>query len=124
MFATVICLATAIYFEARSEPIQGQAAVAHVILNRVDDTRWPNTVCAVVKQQRRNVCQFSFFCDGQSDIPRKGEAWDIAQVLAADILANGERSTEAVFYHADYVDPYWAKSFENVGKVGVHIFYR
>ena len=124
MIGAALCLATAIYFEARSESPQGQADVAYVVLNRVDDRRWPNTICGVVQQKRRNVCQFSFYCDGESDVPRDGYAWDLAQVLAADILASGERSTAAVFYHADYVNPYWAKSFEFVGQTGAHLFYR
>lgn len=124
MFSAAACLATEIYFEARSEVVQGQADVAHVIMNRVDDRRWPDTICGVVQQKRRNVCQFSFYCDGMSDTPREGGAWDLAQVLATDILASGERSTDAAHYHADYVKPYWANSFEFVGQVGVHIFYR
>ena len=77
--ATLVCLATAIYFEARGEPFVGQSAVAHVVLNRVQDARFPNDICSVVKQGPtyawkpdfpvRNMCQFSYYCDGKSDQP-------------------------------------------------------
>ena len=66
----VRCLATNIYWEARNQSIQGMYAVADVTLNRVKDKRWPSTVCEVVKQRRKGVCQFSWFCDGKPDLPR------------------------------------------------------
>ncbi len=123
------CLATALYFEARSEGELGQMAVAKVILNRVKDPRFPNTICGVVYQgaEKRNACQFSFACDGKSDIPRHRKAWAQARRIATKAL-NGKLGMEALagvnFYHADYVRPKWAWAMRKVRKIGRHIFYR
>ena len=76
------CLALNIYFEARSEPLDGKLAVGHVVLNRAADKRYPNKICEVVKQggeKRRNKCQFSWWCDGRSDRPRDLQAWKESQ---------------------------------------------
>jgi len=122
------CLAQAVYFEARSEPIQGQHAVAEVVLNRVDDARFPDTVCGVVFQneQRRHRCQFSFACDGRSDKPREQRPWEEARQIAAVVLLGigGEVTNEATHYHATYVQPYWANRLDRTVQVGQHIFYR
>ena len=124
-----MCLAKAIYFEARSESIKGQMAVAKVILNRVRDPRFPNTICGVVYQgaERRNACQFSFACDGKPDYPTNARQWAIARRIAAKAL-KGQirlRGLEGVaFYHADYVRPTWASMMRPVVKIGRHIFYR
>ena len=124
-----MCLAKAIYFEARSESLEGQLAVAKVILNRVRDPRFPNTICGVVYQgaERRNACQFSFACDGKPDYPTERRHWAQARRLAAKVLRGRIRmpGLEGVaFYHADYVRPTWASVMRPVVKIGRHIFYR
>lgn len=123
------CLSRAIYFEARSESELGQLAVAKVILNRVKSKRYPNNICDVVYQgsERRNSCQFSFACDGQADKPRYGKPWRQAKRIASRAMANkGELKviSTALFYHADYVKPKWAKAMSRLIKIGNHIFYR
>lgn len=122
------CLATAIYFEARGEPVAGQFAVAQVVLNRVKSGRYPHTVCGVVYQnsKRRNHCQFSFACDGKSDVPREAAAWDRARNIAADSLRDPPHSWvlgEATLYHARYVTPAWAPKATLVSSIGQHLFY-
>ncbi|WP_246272984.1 cell wall hydrolase [Oricola thermophila] len=127
--AEIECLATAIYFEARSEPVPGQEAVAQVILNRKASDTWPDTICGVVFQNahRRNACQFSFACDGQPDVPRERKAWQRAKEIAGKILFDRDVPAPvltATHYHADYVRPYWASSMKRLSKIGRHIFYR
>jgi spore germination cell wall hydrolase CwlJ-like protein len=122
------CLATAIYFEARGEPKSGQAAVAQVILNRVDTDAYPDTICGVVYQNkhRRNACQFSFACDGRPDVPRDTRAWAKAEAVTEDVLdGRGHvlQVSAATHYHADYVSPRWAPKLKRLSKVGRHIFY-
>lgn len=123
-----MCMAQAVYFEARSEPLVGQVAIAEVILNRIVDTRYPNTACEVVFQNQhlRNKCQFSFACDGLSDRPRNASAWEKALKVVA-LVMNGERSgvaKRATHYHAAYVSPRWSAHLSKLGQVGSHIFYR
>ncbi len=122
------CLAQAIYFEARSEPFEGQVAVAYVIMNRVKDRRYPNNICAVVFQneQRRHKCQFSFACDGLSDNPYEMAAWNVARRVAGGALKNAQSDVTArsTHYHADYVNPRWAKYLQPTIHVGSHLFYR
>ncbi len=122
------CLALNIYFEARSEPSRGQHAVAHVVMNRVADPRFPDTVCKVVRQggeRVRHRCQFSWWCDGRSDRPRNQRVWERAQAMAHKVYWGGtEDPTQgALWYHADYVMPYWGRVFERGPKIGRHIFY-
>ena len=123
-----MCIAQAVYFEARSEPLVGQVAIAEVILNRIVDERYPDTACAVVfqNQHRRHKCQFSFACDGQSDRPRNTRSWEKALKVVA-LVMNGERSgvaKRATHYHASYVNPRWSAHLNKLGQVGRHIFYR
>ncbi len=126
----VKCLATAIYFEARGEPQLGQIAVAQVVLNRLKNPAYPNTICAVVYQNKnkRNACQFSFACDGIPDRITDRSAWTSSQALATKIL-NDDRTMylsdvgAATHYHANYVRPRWARSMNKVDKIGRHIFY-
>jgi len=115
------CLATAVYFEARSESEMGQLAVATVILNRAKTSNYPSSICGVVYQgaSRLNACQFSFACDGQSDLPPNDRAWETAIAVSALALA----VAEATHYHADYVEPRWSKSLHRLTKIGRHIFY-
>ncbi len=123
------CLARAIYFEARSEGVRGQMAVAKVILNRVKDPRFPNTICGVVYEgaEKRNACQFSFACDGRPDVPRQRKAWVQARRIAAKAM-KGRISMPALagvtYYHADYVRPKWSWTMRRVMRIGRHIFYR
>jgi len=132
--AALLCLATAVYFEARGEPTVGQVAVAAVIMNRVEDRRFPNDVCSVVKQGPlyrsgapvRHKCQFSFYCDGKSDRMRdraaKLRATRISElVLSRTVMDPTEGST---FYHADYVLPSWASTKSRVVQINKHVFYK
>ena len=122
------CLAQAVYFEARSEPVEGQLAVAQVVLNRVDDRRYPSTVCGVVFQNKRmrNRCQFSFACDGRSDEPFERRAWErakkISHMATEGLWADVTR--HATHYHADYVDPHWSSAMLHTVSHGRHVFYR
>jgi spore germination cell wall hydrolase CwlJ-like protein len=122
------CLATAIYFEARGEPLRGQVAVGQVILNRVRSPLFPETICGVVYQgQMQKGCQFSFTCDGKTDIPRQGDEWALAQDLARQITAGELWLPEvgySTFYHANYVRPGWAGGMNKIDKIGRHIFYK
>ncbi len=122
------CLAQAVYFEARSETLEGQLAVAQVVLNRVEDRRYPSSVCGVVFQNERlrNRCQFSFACDGLSDNPYNQEAWNIAQRISYIALSGRweDITKSAMYYHASYVSPYWIKRLETTARHGSHIFYR
>ncbi len=122
------CLARAIYFEARSESEFGQLAVAKVIMNRVKDKSYPNSICDVVYQgaHRKNSCQFSFACDGNPDRPKAGNAWSQAKQVAKRAL-NGASDVQvistATHYHADYVNPRWNGAMKRLIKIGKHIFY-
>lgn len=121
MLTSLTCLALAIYYEARNQPLDGQIAVAEVILNRVDSSRYPDNVCDVVWQRK----QFSFTHDGRKEQPSH-EIWFDIHVLAENILDNPEQYVlghGATHYHAVYVDPYWASELQLVGQVGDHIFY-
>jgi N-acetylmuramoyl-L-alanine amidase len=129
------CLAQNIYYEARGSSRADQIAVADVVINRVQDKRYPNTICEVVQQgkkyadgrMKRNQCQFSWYCDGKSDWPTDMDAWVIAQQIAYNMVTyNDYRGlTEgATHYHADYVNPSWARTLTLTGTIGVHKFYR
>ena len=122
------CLAQAIYFEARSEPIAGWEAVADVVINRALSPTYPGSICGVVfqGQYRRHKCQFSFACDGLSDRPKQRILWRKALRMAGNKLVNvraGPATARATHYHADYVDPYWSRSMVKLAKIGRHIFY-
>lgn len=122
------CLTAAVYYEARSEPVDGQRAVAQVVLNRVRDRAFPHSVCGVVYQGvgSGRACQFSFACDGSMLRPRQPSAWALAERVATMAL-NGEVMPavgNATFYHANYVLPWWASSLVRLGAIGHHIFYR
>jgi spore germination cell wall hydrolase CwlJ-like protein len=139
-FPEVNCMALNIYYETRSSNLADMYAVADVVLNRVGDTRYPNSICNVVKEgqqysdgrMKRNKCQFSWYCDGKSDVPRDRESWKKAQSVAWDMVRwNSYRGiTEgSTHYHTTYVNPRWNKSrkgwsITRVGRIGAHIFYR
>jgi hypothetical protein len=122
------CLAIAIYFEARGEPVSGQVAVGQVIMNRVRSPLFPETICGVVYQgQMQKGCQFSFTCDGKTDTPRNDEQWAQAQDISKKITAGELWLPEvgySTYYHANYVNPYWAGSMSKIDKIGRHIFYK
>jgi|DEB0MinimDraft_6_1074348.scaffolds.fasta_scaffold66038_2 spore germination cell wall hydrolase CwlJ-like protein len=126
----LICIATAIYFEARGEPGDGQIAVAQVIHNRVEDPRYPDNACDVVKQGYylnnnpvRDKCQFSFWCDGKSDSPRNINAWHDALYLAYISDRIPDRTKGATHYHTTEVYPAWAYTGEVTTKINKHVFY-
>ena len=135
------CLALNIYYEARGSNLADKAGVADVVLNRVKDTRYPNTICEVVQQGKqkpswkdpqkmvmvRNMCQFSWYCDGKADNPQDEDRWQEAQLIAYNMIEHDKFRgiTEgATHYHATYVKPTWAKDLQQVGRLGAHIFYR
>lgn len=123
------CLATGVYFEARGESEKGQAAVAQVILNRVRNPAYPNTICGVVYQNKdwHNRCQFSFACDGIPDIILSRAKYRIAEEVALAVTAGKIFIPEvgsSTHYHATYVNPRWNKTMEEMKKIGLHIFYR
>ena len=123
-----LCLSQAIYYEARSESVMGQVAVAEVVYNRVRDHRYPNTVCEVVFQgsERTTGCQFSFTCDGAMKKTPRGRHWARAQQVASHVVMGLNRplTGTATHYHTDYVDPVWNKSLIHTKTIGTHIFYR
>lgn len=117
------CLASAVYNEARGESIEGQLAVAQVVLNRAADPRWPKTICGVVYQRY----QFSFTFDNEPDFPKvHTQPWRQAKAIA--IVAATESwddlTDSAVYYHADYVRPNWRGAFTQTANIGQHLFYR
>ena len=121
------CLAQAVYYEARGEPAEGQAAVAQVVLNRARSGRHPADVCGVVFEgAARPGCQFSFACDARLGGRRpEPAAWRRAQTVASDALQGSSRPELAgvLNYHADYVRPRWAAQLERTAEIGRHIFY-
>lgn len=122
------CMALNIYFEARGEAHEGRVAVGHVVLNRVAAERYPGTICGVVRQGGERVryrCQFSWWCDGLSDRPRNQPIWEESQLVAWQLLQGREADPTggALWYHADYVMPYWGRIFKAGPKIGRHIFY-
>lgn len=122
------CLTQAVYFEARGESAQGQAAVAQVVLNRVKHPAFPKTVCGVVFQgsNRRTGCQFSFACDGSMRGRREASAWNRARKVAARALSGrllGDVGS-ATHFHTTAVSPAWGPQMRRVAQVGMHVFYR
>ena len=138
----VLCLAKNIYWESRNQSYFGQWAVGMVTLNRVKDARFPNTVCEVVYEgphrkswkdpsiliPLRDRCQFSWYCDGKSDnFPKHDEEAVMVAHEIADAVIQGnymDYTGGALFYHADYVLPSWAKQKEKTIEIDEHIFYR
>ena len=144
------CLAKNMYYEARSQGLAGQLAVSLVVLNRMKDKRFPNTICEVVHQgpvreswktrgkdvaehERkyypiRNRCQFSWYCDGKSDDPKEpttyGALYDMALDLVYGDITVVDITEGATHYHADYVYPAWRKTKTKTIEIEDHIFYR
>ena len=115
------CLAMNIYHESRGEVIEGQIAVAHVTMNRMNDDYWPDTICDVVYQ----TSQFSWTHTIGDKRPRDQRAWNQALVIARDVMIGNtvDPTDGATFYHANYVNPTWANQMEVSKVIGVHIFY-
>ena len=133
----LMCLALNTYHEAKNQSMIGQVATAQVVMNRVADSRYPNTVCEVVKQGPkykgsdvpvRHKCQFSWFCDGKSDEPRRdSKEWRMAQEYARIVLSGRivlDVTEGATHYHATYVKPSWARTKTRTTRIESHIFYR
>jgi N-acetylmuramoyl-L-alanine amidase len=128
-----MCMAMNIYHEARNESTIGQIAVAQVVMNRVNDDRFPNTVCGVVEQgiyyrgkPVKHKCQFSWFCDGLPDTPKNEEAFEEAMDIGVMVMGGHFTSMfdGITHYHADYVSPLWRQHKTFVVKINSHIFYR
>lgn len=120
------CLARAVYFEARGEGERGMRAVAHVVMNRVAESGFPDTICGVVTQRRGGRCQFSFVCEGKMRRPVSGETWEYSRRIAYAVYHGVPDITDgALYFHARRVRPSWRHSFEEVAEdFGNHRFYR
>ena len=140
--SSVKCLADNMYHEARDQGTAGLLAVSSVVINRVKDKRFPNTICEVVKQGPtreswkkngkyipiKNKCQFSWWCDGKSDVPKDIRTYNrlvkIAETLIYHKVPFIDITDGALFYHADYVKPDWAKTKTKTVEIQDHIFYK
>ena len=122
------CLTSAIYYEAATEPLDGQRAVAQVVLNRVRHPAYPSSVCGVVFQgmERKTGCQFTFTCDGSLARPPMASYWERARKVAEAALSGAVYAPVgwATHYHTNWVVPYWSSSLVKAAIVGTHIFYR
>jgi spore germination cell wall hydrolase CwlJ-like protein len=123
------CLAQAVYFEARAEPVKGQMAVAQVVMNRVFSPYYPKDVCSVVYQNahRHLSCQFTFACDGKPETIRERGAWARATRIAKQTLDAKiwvPAVAKSTHYHATYVHPVWIRDMRRMARLGIHIFYR
>lgn len=129
MTTALACLAFALYFEARSEPVLGQYAVAEVIMNRVEDPRFPDSVCGVVTQDlgpKPWDCQFSFWCDGKPEVIHNPLAYDMAYMIARDILEVPDTplyTDGALYYHTVDVSPGWSREMPVALQAGRHLFF-
>ena len=140
----ILCLAKNIYFEAGVESTAGKLAVANVTINRTIHVNYPNTICGVVQEGKhrynkrideyvpvRDRCQFSWYCDGLLDEPRKGRTWKSAQELAKKVLINHydkaliDITDGATHYHATWMETYprWSKTKKVMASIDRHIFY-
>jgi len=124
------CLAKNLYYEAKGEGFDGMMAVGTVTMNRVEDNRFPSTVCAVVYEKSfrngKRTCQFSWVCQPHVTARQKNlDSYRVAVAIAARILYTGDRLRKvnnALFFHADYVNPRW-RNMRHVATIGRHIFY-
>ena len=133
----LMCMAFNIYHEANNQSMLGQIAVGQVVMNRVEDSRFPDTVCEVVKQAVTykgtdkpvlHKCQFSWYCDGKKDEPNyDSKSWSKALKYAVVVLGGNitvDFTEGATHYHATYVRPAWAKTKTRTTRIDRHIFYR
>lgn len=117
------CLAENAYFEAGNQSTKGKIAVSNVVMNRVEDKRFPKTPCGVIHQKSKGVCQFSWVCEGKKRIRdwiMYAEAERTARLVYLDKV--GDVTHGAKFYHANYVNPRWG--YDRVATIGAHIFYQ
>jgi spore germination cell wall hydrolase CwlJ-like protein len=129
------CLAMTIYHEARGSSFNDKISVADVVMNRVGNKNYPDTVCGVVKQAKKdksgnivkNQCQFSWYCDGKTDQPRDARPWTEAKTIAKQMITTGKyrgKTQGATHFHNDQVYPEWATVYQPVAAYGGHIYYR
>ena len=119
------CVALAMYWEARGEGHRGMLAVGSVVLNRVEDDRFPNSVCGVVYQGGETPpCQFSWWCDGKSDRPTNGELWASSLSIADELLTArpSDPTHDALFFHNTSIQSPWRR--DRTARIGNHVFYR
>jgi spore germination cell wall hydrolase CwlJ-like protein len=117
------CLAENAYFEAGNQSTRGKIAVTNVVMNRVEDKRFPKTPCSVINQRTARVCQFSWVCEGKKRIRSMAQYTDALKVAEQVYLGKiGDVTNGAKFYHANYVNPRW--NLRRVITIGDHIFYR
>tara|TARA_B100001996_G_scaffold13239_1_gene11058 strand:- start:2756 stop:3406 length:651 start_codon:yes stop_codon:yes gene_type:complete len=140
----ISCLAKNMYFEARNEGTAGVLAVSNVVLNRVKSELYPNTICGVIEDAKisqwwlkekgkkipiKNMCQFSWYCDGKPDDITDEYTYNQLHKLAESLVTSNFKilldiTDGALYYHADYVKPKWSRKFERTVKIGRHIFYK
>jgi spore germination cell wall hydrolase CwlJ-like protein len=123
------CLALTVYWEAGSEQPQGRRAVAHVVMNRVDNEQFPDSVCDVVQQSGgggRFNCQFHWYCDGRSDDPTNETLWHKAVESARAVMSGQyqDPTNGALFFHASSVNPRWDRHYQRTARIGHHVFYK
>jgi len=131
------CLALNIYFEAANQSTAGRLAVALVTHNRVQAQQFPDTFCDVIYDSKldfynnpvKNKCQFSWYCDGKTDIPYNGKKWEDVKKLAKWFYKNRNKIPDitdgSTHYHGDYIKkPYWSKIYAKTVSIDNHIFYR
>ena len=131
------CLATNLYFEAGHQDRREQEAIAHVVLNRVEDSSFPDTICGVVYDgvhkrnglPYRNKCQFSWYCDGKADTIENHTLYDNSMRIALQTMISRKDdnltdfTNNSLWYHANYIRPYWADDYKFQINEGLHIFY-
>lgn len=123
----ITCLARTIYWEARGEDVAGKEAIANVVMNRLGHEGFPETVCAVVTQgKEQGACQFSWWCDGQSDDAEQAKSYASAKEISRKALNRqlGDRTKGALFFHHRNVTPSWSIKYMQSAEVGDHIFYK
>ena len=131
MISSIACIALTVFFEARSETLEGQVAVANTIINRVNSPNFPDTPCEVVQQGRywkghpiRNQCHFSYWCDGKPELIDDEQAYTVALSIAVNWRNLADVTDGATYYHRDDVQPYWVTSSLNKSRqIGRHLFY-
>ncbi len=123
----ITCLARTIYWEARGEDATGQEAIASVVMNRLGNEGFPDTVCAVVTQgKEQGACQFSWWCDGHSDDAQNAESYTTAKEISRKALNRqlGDRTKGALYFHQRNVTPDWSTKYIKTAEIGEHIFYK
>ena len=122
------CLTEALYFEARGETVEGLFAVGEVIMNRVQNAGYPDSLCGVINQGTgaRYACQFTYTCDGRAEVVNEPAAWEKVGKVARLLMDNGsmDLTDGATHYHTTAVQPSWSRVFPETAQIGSHIFYR